>query len=112
MPTRTNVYANIVKTQPSPITSSRHGGFHAPKGNVWAELIADEAEELSDFLYIDPNPFNLTKNITASEWENTLRSIEILQPNKSDVVSYLDHSARSPSLWAHVVVVERAQQWA
>jgi hypothetical protein len=62
MPTRTNVYANIS----SPITSSRHGGFHAPKGNVWAELIADEAEELFDFLYIDPNPFNLTKTLQLS----------------------------------------------
>jgi hypothetical protein len=87
MPTRTNVYANIVKTQSSPITSSRHGGFHAPKGN-------------------------LTKNITASGWENTLRSVEILRPNKSNVVSYLGHSARPPPPWAHVVVVERAQQWA
>jgi len=31
IPTRTNIYANIVKTQSSPITSSRHGGFHTLK---------------------------------------------------------------------------------
>src|SRR3954452_591299 len=45
-----------------PITSSRHGGLHAPKGNIWAELTVDEVEELFDFLYTVPNPFNLTKN--------------------------------------------------
>jgi hypothetical protein len=67
-------------------------------------------EGLFDFLYVDPNPFNLTKNIIASGWKTTLRSVEILQPNKSDAVSYPDHSARPPSLWAHAVVVEMAQQ--
>ena len=92
-----------------PTTTSRHSRFHAPKSNVWTELTADEAEELFNFLYNGPNSLNLTRTPTFSGWENTVRSIQLLQPNKSDVISYLDHSASPPSRWAHVIVTERAQ---
>jgi primary-amine oxidase len=101
--------SNLFGTYSGPFSPPEPTDFQAPKRNVWAELTADEADELFDFLYNVPNNLNLTKIPTGSSWENTVRSIELLQPNKSDIVSYLDHSAGAPSRWAHVVVGEKVQ---
>ncbi|KAH8660332.1 copper amine oxidase [Xylariales sp. PMI_506] len=59
----------------------------APKENVWSDLTNEECKDVYEFLYI--------------EW-NFIYTVEILQPNKSDVLPYLFADQDKPSRWAKV----------
>jgi Copper amine oxidase, enzyme domain/Copper amine oxidase, N2 domain len=71
------------------------------------DLSAVEADELFAFLYDSSSDFNLTRNPELTGWENVVRLVQVLQPNKSDVVQYLDESGSPPSRWAHIILNER-----
>ena len=90
-------------SRPSSVTGSN---FTAPRINVWAELSQEEAEELYDFLYDGQTDLNLTRHPVGEGVENTVRSIEVLRPNKTDVLTYFDNSADTPPRWAHLIATE------
>src|SRR5271156_5892971 len=89
-------------------TASKYHSFHAPKQNVWVDLSTAEADELFAFLYDSSNDLNLTRNPELTDWENAVRLVQVLQPNKSDVVQYIDESGSPPLRWAHIILNERA----
>ncbi|KAA8904616.1 copper amine oxidase [Sphaerosporella brunnea] len=79
----------------------------APKENIWAPLSSDEAADVADFLFAHSG-YNLTLAANATDNDNTLALVELLAPNKSDALSYLDGAGRPPTRYAHVVLDIRA----
>ena len=94
-----NQHASCVESNATKIT--------APYTNVWEELSNDEAAGVVKWLFQQPD-LNLTTSDDAGEWDNTIQLVELMRPNKTDVLQYLDHSGPAPTRYAHAVIVHRA----
>lgn len=86
--------------------SNEEHAFRAPKTNVWAELNDAEVASIYDFLYNRPNELKLTRKPFGKGRENEIALVEVLQPNKTDVLPYIDGSSPSPARWARVAVTQ------
>ena len=79
----------------------------APKRNVWSQLGYAEVVAVKEFLYND-KALNLSKGYGYYGYgysnnegtSHTLGNIELLHPNKTDVVPYLDGSGPEPLRYA------------
>ena len=101
------ILTSHLSTYLNPITSlNNEDVFRAPKASVWTELADSEVSDIYEFLYKGPNKLNLTRNPVGTGWENYIALVEILQPNKTDVLPYLDGSSSAPSRWARVVIAQ------
>lgn len=81
--------------------------FHVPRQNVFAELAADERRALFTYLQESNNILNLTNNLSSRGQQKWVDQVELLRPNKSDVVSYLDNDGPAPSRYARVSIAEQ-----
>lgn len=72
----------------------------APKQNVWGTLSIDEAADIVSFLH--GTDLNLTSTQDAGTWDNYINVIDLMPPNKSDVVSFLDGEGSKPPRYAIV----------
>ncbi|KAK4494552.1 hypothetical protein PRZ48_013908 [Zasmidium cellare] len=79
----------------------------APKSNIWVGLTDDEAASITNWLFHQPD-LNLTVSDKAGEWDNRLLLVELNQPNKSDVLAYIDNGGAPPARYAHVILDIRA----
>ncbi|KUI54194.1 Membrane primary amine oxidase [Cytospora mali] len=77
--------------------------FSAPKANVWADLTKIEANDILSFLVKEWAELNVTST-PQNPPGNYIYSVETLQPNKSDVLSYLHEDGAQPQRWAKVVL--------
>lgn len=75
----------------------------APRPNVFRDLNPQEVSDVASWLFSRVD-LNLTTHENASEWDNTIALIEILPPNKTDVLAYLDGYGPEPTRYAHVVL--------
>jgi primary-amine oxidase len=112
-----------VRTSLAPSRDHDTAVFRAPKLNVWADLSTKEAEDVVNFLFRKTN-LNLTLSSLATRLaapptldkqadkvnsnDNQILLVEILQPNKSDVLGYLSGSSAPPDRWARVAIVQSA----
>lgn len=76
-------------TAPAPSTS-------APFANPWLYLSNDEAAGVIAYLHND-TVLNLTAVADAGNWDNTILVLDLLAPNKSDVLSFLDNNGTAPA---------------
>ncbi|KIW24633.1 uncharacterized protein PV07_10337 [Cladophialophora immunda] len=86
-----------------------HRHFQAPAENPWAELDEVEASQVYIWLQKNTNIFNSTDDRTGGNSRgsnNPLSLIELLRPNKTSVVDYLDHNGPVPDRWARLSAVE------
>lgn len=83
-------------------SDSHHKHFRAPAVNPFTEIDGHEASEIYTFLHQSSN-LSVTEDVRGGS-ANYL--IELLRPNKSDVVNYLDHNGPVPERWARVSNVE------
>lgn len=81
----------------------------APFQNVWDELSNVEAASVVQWLFQQPE-LNLTVSDDAGPWDNTIQLVELMRPNKTDVLQYLDHSGSPPARYAHAVLAHRASE--
>lgn len=88
---------------PAPAPAPPAAQFSAPKANVWADLTRAEADDVLSFLVKEWADLNVTAS-PQSPPGNYIYSVETLQPNKSDVVSYLFDGGVRPQRWAKVVL--------
>lgn len=72
-----------------------------PKENIWKDLTKEESEGLLEFLYQDLS-LNLTTYQNATAWDNYIDTYELLPPNKSDAIAYLDFDNSPPARYARV----------
>ncbi|KAF2105040.1 copper amine oxidase [Rhizodiscina lignyota] len=88
-------------SRPTPDTCHR---CSAPRKNIWADLSEGEADELLEYLYSGPNDLNLTRSEKATAWDNHVAFVEVLPPNKTDAIKYLEGTDAPPARWARISV--------
>lgn len=91
----------------------------APQKNIFLGLTDQEAADVTSFLHAQA-ALNLTSAVNATayvpggrflpsspllteisnSWDNVILTVELLQPNKSDALSYLDAGAQTPTRYA------------
>jgi len=76
----------------------------APKPNPWKPLSDTEIIDLLSWLHAPAQGLNLTAYENASAWDNWVTVTELLTPNKTDVLPYLDGSGPAPKRYARVVI--------
>uniref|UniRef100_A0A8H7NNM6 Amine oxidase n=1 Tax=Bionectria ochroleuca TaxID=29856 RepID=A0A8H7NNM6_BIOOC len=84
-------------------------GIEAPKENLWAELSEPEAVSVVEWLFAQPD-LNLTTAEDAGSWDNTLLLVELMHPNKTDALAYLDGTAGAPTRYVHAVISHQASE--
>ena len=81
--------------------------FRAPHYNVWSGLTSKEAADVTKWLFAQKE-LNLTVSENATEWSNSILLVELMIPNKTDVLAYIDGDAKPPTRYAHVSLDLRA----
>lgn len=81
--------------------------FRAPHSNVWSGLTDKEAADVTKWLFAQKN-LNLTVSENATEWSNSILLVELMIPNKTDVLTYIDGNGTAPTRYAHVSLDLRA----
>ncbi|OCF40116.1 hypothetical protein I317_06067 [Kwoniella heveanensis CBS 569] len=71
----------------------------AAKTNIWKYLSNDEAAGVIGFLH-DQAELNLTAVDDSGPWDNTIMVVDLLPPNKTDALAYLDGDGDIPQRWA------------
>ena len=79
--------------------------FQAPALNIWKDLDGAEATTLYSHLHDHYHELGLGGESNAFGKETLIDQIEVLRPNKSDAVSYLDGSGARPDRHARVSIV-------
>ncbi|KAE8257918.1 hypothetical protein A4X13_0g2025 [Tilletia indica] len=98
-PVRRETPADIFTTSPltSPSTSHFAPTVRAPKDNIWAPLSHEEATSVVEYLH---RHFNLTHAEDAGPWDNAVSVVDLVPPNKTEALSYLDGDGPIPLRWA------------
>ncbi|KAI1611348.1 copper amine oxidase [Exophiala viscosa] len=94
-------FIHPIRHQHTTAASSSH--FRAPAINPFAELDGAEASQIYTFLHQTPNSLNLS---TDTRGGNQIYLIELLRPNKTDAVEYLESHKARPDRWARVSSLE------
>ena len=81
--------------------------FQAPHLNIWSGLTDKEAADITKWLFAQTD-LNLTVSENATSWSNSILQVELMIPNKTDVLAYVDGDAKPPTRYAHVVLDLRA----
>ncbi|KAJ7032822.1 copper amine oxidase [Mycena alexandri] len=71
----------------------------APKPNIFLSLSNDEAAAVISFLH-NQTELNLTANAVAGPWDNAIEVVDLVQPNKTDALAYLDNGGPIPARYA------------
>ncbi|KAH8701543.1 copper amine oxidase [Talaromyces proteolyticus] len=79
----------------------------APKQNVWNSLTDTETAAVTQWLFAQSD-LNLTKTSAAGDWDNTVLLVELMYPNKTNALTYIDQNGPEPARFAHVVIAHRA----
>ena len=85
------------------------GALKAPKTNTWWGLSDFEAASVTQWLFAQET-LNLTVSENATEWDNSILLVELMIPNKTDVLAYLDGNATEPPRFAHIMLDNRATE--
>ena len=91
----------------SACTNAGPADFRAPKHNVWSGLTNREAADVTKWLFAQKD-LNLTVAEKATEWDNSVLLVELMIPNKTEVLLYIDGQGSPPVRWAHVSLDLRA----
>jgi primary-amine oxidase len=83
--------------------------FKAPHQNVWSGLTSKEAASVTKWLFAQKE-LNLTVADNATDWTNSILQVELMIPNKTDVLAYVDGDAQPPTRYAHVVLAMQASE--
>ncbi|KAJ7199635.1 putative copper amine oxidase [Mycena pura] len=71
----------------------------APRANIFISLTDDEAASVISFLH-NQTALNLTAVADAGPWDNAIEVIDLVQPNKTDALNYLDNNGPVPARYA------------
>ncbi|KAJ7159987.1 copper amine oxidase [Mycena crocata] len=71
----------------------------APKSNIFISLTNDEAASVISFLH-NQTELNLTAAADAGAWDNAIEVVDLVQPNKTDALDYLDNGGPAPDRFA------------
>lgn len=77
--------------------------IQAPSVNIWNDLSEEETVDVTKWLF-DQKDLNLTVSENATEWSNTVLLVELMQPNKTEALAYMDGEGAPPLRYAHVLL--------
>ncbi|WVQ72054.1 hypothetical protein IAR50_001598 [Cryptococcus sp. DSM 104548] len=81
----------------------------APKNNLWNLLTNDEAAEIISYLH-NQTTLNLTAATDAGDWDNTVLMVDVLPPNKTNALLYLDGNGTRPERYAYASFLSGATE--
>ncbi|KAL6824800.1 amine oxidase catalytic domain-containing protein [Trichoderma sp. SZMC 28015] len=90
------VKAHHQQSSPYPVCKSRQPSVSAPHQNIWGGLADKEAAGIIDFLHQHSTGLNLTTEDRAGSWDNRILHLELLAPNKSDVLLFINKNTTKP----------------
>ncbi|KAH7180088.1 copper amine oxidase [Fusarium flagelliforme] len=90
---------------PGPKCSSGQPSTNAPHKNFWGSLTAKETADVLSLLHSNATGFNLTTAEDAGSRDNKIMSVELMMPNKTDVLPFLSNSSGSPERYALATVM-------
>ena len=96
-------------TENSTCDGAAPADFKAPHKNVWSGLTDKEAASVTTWLFAQTE-LNLTVAENATDWTNSILQVELMVPNKTDVLAYVDGDAQPPTRYAHVVLAMQASE--
>ena len=106
LPNASNGYANHRKRaiNGSACIEAAPAKIKAPKKNVWWGLNLNESKSVVDWLYRRQD-LNLTHYANAGPRTNLLDTfVELMPPNKSDVLAYIDGNGLPPKRYARTTI--------
>ena len=89
------------------VTSATHEDLTS---GMWAELSVDEVRRIWNHLTFEESAMNITSAGNASNWDNILLTTELLRPNKSDSLAFLELGAAPPDRYARISVKRNSLQ--
>ena len=81
--------------------------LQAAKANIWYGLSTEEVSSVTSWL-LDQKQLNLTAAEGATSWDNCIDFMQLLMPNKTDALAYMDGNGREPARYAQVSLNIRA----
>ncbi|KAK9435079.1 Copper amine oxidase [Metarhizium brunneum] len=78
------------------LCESRQPAVSAPHPNIWGDLTDEEAAGVIELLHRQSTGLNLTTEDAAGSWDNKILLVELLAPNKSDTLPFLNNKTTTP----------------
>ncbi|KAF5989464.1 peroxisomal amine oxidase [Fusarium bulbicola] len=78
---------------------------NAPHKNFWGSLTTQETKDVLALLHSNATGFNLTAAADAGSRDNKIMSVELMMPNKTDVLPFLSESTGSPERYALAAIM-------
>ncbi|OBS29614.1 hypothetical protein FPOA_03550 [Fusarium poae] len=88
-----------------PVCSPVQPTTKAPHKNFWGSLTKKETADVLALLHSNATGFNLTVADKATSRDNKIMSVELMMPNKSDVLPFLSDSSGAPTRYALAAVM-------
>ncbi|KAH7177223.1 copper amine oxidase [Fusarium sp. MPI-SDFR-AT-0072] len=85
--------------------SSDQTTANAPHKNFWGSLTTQETKDVLALLHSNATGFNLTAAEDAGSRDNKIMSVELMMPNKTDVLPFLSNSTGSPERYALAAIM-------
>ena len=82
---------------------SKPAAIKAPKKNVFRQFTGEETQSVTNWLY-QQKELNLKKGLPFSSRHSALTQLELMIPNKTDVLAYLDGSGNEPARYARAII--------
>ncbi|RGP60861.1 hypothetical protein FSPOR_10362 [Fusarium sporotrichioides] len=88
-----------------PVCSAEQPSTNAPHKNFWGSLSKRETADVLAILHSNATGFNLTVAEKAGSRDNKIMSVELMMPNKTDVLPFLSDKSKVPTRYALATVM-------
>ncbi|KAM0198542.1 hypothetical protein ACHAPI_004069 [Fusarium lateritium] len=80
----------------------------APWKNIFQSLTDQEYADVTAYLH-KQGELNLTAIVNSTSWDNVIVSLDLLQPNKTDALTYLEGNGPAPTRYARATLQFNSQ---
>lgn len=89
----------------NPVCNVNNLPIKAPKPNIWGDLKSEEIGSIIKWLLKPEQGLNITyPSDNATAFDNILGVVELVMPNKTDALNYMDNGGKMPKRYARVTV--------
>nr|CEG04517.1 unnamed protein product [Fusarium clavum] len=94
---------NRYETESSECASNKDVAVKAPWKNIFQSLTDREYADVTAYLH-KQEELNLTAIVNSTSWDNVIVSLDLLQPNKTDALAYLEGNGPAPNRYARATL--------
>ncbi|KAM0240142.1 hypothetical protein ACHAP5_008062 [Fusarium lateritium] len=99
---------NRYEAESSECASHKDVLVKAPRGNIFQSLTDQEYANVTAYLHKQEG-LNLTAIVNSTSWDNVIVSLDLLQPNKTDALTYLEGNGPAPTRYARATLQFNSQ---